>query len=254
MIFVSLPLYNEGENIGILIDKIHRGLAKGKDAYTIVAYNDGSTDNSLEILEQKKREGIPLVILGMKENRGLGYGLLTLLKYAVENSYVPEEDLVVVLDSDNSHNPEHIATHMLNKIRDGFDLVIASRYLTDSRVIGVSSFRQMLSVGASIMMRLIFPIQGVKDYTCGFRAYRVEMLKRAFSVFGDNLVTERSFACMAELLIKLGKLQVLAVEIPLLLRYDKKRGTSKMNVFRTIRRTMAMIIRLKTLSIDNHKS
>ena len=245
MIFVSLPLYNEADNIGILIDKIHRGLAKDSQPYMILAYNDGSTDSSQEILEQKKRAGIPLAILGMAENRGLGFGLLTLLKYAAANSQTPDEDIVVVLDSDNSHNPEHIATHMLNKIRDGFDLVIASRYLTDSRIVGVSTFRQMLSIGASLMMRVLFPIKGVKDYTCGFRAYRVELLKRGFTAFGDNLITERSFACMAELLIKLGKLQILAVEIPILLRYDQKRGISKMNILKTVRRTLRMIIQLK---------
>jgi dolichol-phosphate mannosyltransferase len=245
MIYVLLPVYNEEKNIDILIDKIRNGLTWSKQDYMIVAYDDGSCDGSRARLEAKAASGAPLAILGEKDNRGLGYGLQVLLRYAVNHSRNLEEDIAVILDADNSHNPEHISSHMVDKIRDGFDLVIASRYLKDSRVVGVSTFRVMLSYGASILMQMLFPIKGVKDYTCGYRAYRVEMLKKAFSVFGSELVTERSFACMAELLIKLGKMGVLAVEIPLILRYDQKAGASKMDVLKTVRRTLRMILQLK---------
>lgn len=250
MIFILLPVYNEEENIGVLIDKICKGMGRSDEKFCIVAYNDGSSDDSLRLLEEKKADGLPITILGMAENRGLGYGLLTLLRYAAENTTDPEADTAVVLDSDNSHNPEHICTHMIHKIRDGFDLVIASRYLRDSRIVGVSRFRQWLSIGASLMMRVLFPITGVKDYTCGYRAYRVSVIQQGFRIFGNDLVTERSFACMAELLIKLGKMGVLAVEIPLLLRYDCKAGASKMKICKTIIRTLKILFRLKMLHVQ----
>lgn len=250
MIYVLLPVYNEEKNIDTLIDKIKNGLTRSQKTFQIIAYDDGSGDSSKKLLEAKAVNGAPLVILGEKDNRGLGYALQILLRYAVDHSENPGEDIAVILDADNSHNPEHISSHMINKIRDGFDLVIASRYLKDSRIVGVSIFRVLLSYGASILMRLLFPIRGVKDYTCGYRAYRIEMLKKAFAIFGDKLITERSFACMAELLIKLGKMGILAVEIPLILRYDQKMGSSKMNILKTVRRTLRMIAQLKMTHVE----
>ena len=157
-----------------------------------------------------------------------------------------KDDIAVVLDSDNTHNPEHIY-QMANKIRDGFNVAIASRYLKDSRIVGVTSFRQFLSIVASWMMRILFPIKGVRDYTCGYRAYSLECLRNAYEKFGDRLIEEKGFACMAELLIKLRSLRVLAVEVPLILRYDQKEGESKMEIIKTIKRTILMLLRLKRI-------
>ena len=210
--------------------------------YRIIAYNDGSTDNSDEILSRCTKT-TPIISLGSTENKGLGIALFQLLKEAIKISQ-DEDDIVIVLDSDNSHNPEHIY-HMVNKARDGFDVVIASRYLKDSRIVGVSKFRQFLSYNASCIMRLLFPIKGVKDYTCGYRAYSIACLKKAFNKFGEKLIEEHGFACMAELLIKLKTLNILAVEIPLVLRYDYKGGESKMELQKTIIKTLRRILILK---------
>ena len=137
-----------------------------------------------------------------------------------------EEDIAIVLDSDNTHNPEHVY-QMVNKIRDGFDVAIASRYLRDSRIIGVTKLRQILSIGASWIMRILFPIKGVRDYTCGYRAYNITCLRKALDKFGDKLVEDKGFACMAELLIKLRSMHILAVEVPLILRYDQKKEKAR---------------------------
>ena len=96
-------------------------------------------------------------------------------------------------------------------------------------------------------MRLIFPIKGVKDYTCGYRAYSIQCIRMVKEKFGENLIEEKGFACMAELLIKLRTMNPLVVEIPLVLRYDQKGGVSKMNVHKTIYRTLKMLLRLKRM-------
>ena len=75
-------------------------------------------------------------------------------------------------------------------------------------------------------MRILFPIKGVKDYTCGYRAYSINCLRRAYEKFGEHLIQEDSFACMAELIIKLRSINLSAVEIPIILRYDQKYGKS----------------------------
>jgi len=244
MIYILLPVYNEAANLEVLFENIRNGMAARGYAYKIIAYNDGSTDDSYDILIRSQAT-YPLHILGKAQNEGLGFAFKSLLREVVSQS-TDDKDMAVVLDSDNTHNPEHIF-HMVNKIRDGFDIVIASRYLQDSRIVGVSKFRQFLSLGASFVMRTVFPIQGVKDYTCGYRAYSMECLKKASSKFGDQLIEEKGFACMAELLIKLRSMDILAVEIPLVLRYDFKAGESKMNIVTTIKRTVVMLMKLSRI-------
>lgn len=242
MIFILLPIHNEEENIPVLFHKLDKGMNRRGFEYSVIAYNDGSNDNSLKLLNEYKKS-MPVVIIGEENNKGLGFALKCLLQRVMERS-VDEDDIVVVLDSDNTHNPEHIF-QMVYKLRDGFDVVIASRYLPDSRMVGVTMSRQFVSIGASWLMRLLFPIKGVKDYTCGYRAYSISCLRKASEIYGERLIEERSFACMAELLIKLRRMNIIAVEIPIILRYDQKCGVSKMKVFTTIRRTLLMLYKLK---------
>lgn len=244
IIYFLLPAYNEGKALDPLLKRIKTGMENRSFNYQVIAYNDGSTDNTLDILQQNKH-GIPLKIIGKDQNEGLGFAFFSLIREVIKLSF-NEEDIAIVLDSDNTHNPEHVY-QMVNKIRDGFDVAIASRYLGDSRIIGVTKLRQFLSIGASWIMRILFPIKGVRDYTCGYRAYNITCLRKALDKFGDKLVEDKGFACMAELLIKLRSMNILAVEVPLILRYDQKEGESKMEVIKTIKRTILMLLRLKRI-------
>ena len=63
--------------------------------------------------------------------------------------------------------------------------MIASRYRR-RRVVGASLHRRVLSWGASLLLRAVFPIRGVRDYTCGYRAYRAPVLRQAFERYGDG--------------------------------------------------------------------
>ncbi len=240
MIYVLLPTYNEEHSIEPLLLRIKNGMSKRNYQYSVVVYNDGSTDNTSEILKKNVYD-IPLVIIGERENKGLGYAMNSLVNRVLELS-TGDDDVAVVLDADNTHNPEHIF-RMVDDISDGFDVVIASRFLRDSRTLGVPKYRNLLSIVASYLMKILFPIKGIRDYTCGYRAYRVGVLRDAKNIYGDALITERGFACMAELLIKLRRLGILAVEIPLVLKYNLKRGKSKMDVPATILKTLRLIWR-----------
>jgi len=99
------------------------------------------------------------------------------------------------------------------------------------------------SIGAKWMFQALFPIHGVRDYTCGYRAYRADAIREASKKYGDHLITETGFSCMADLLLKLRKLPLEMSEIPLELRYDRRGGASKMRVIRTIRQTLFLMLR-----------
>jgi dolichol-phosphate mannosyltransferase len=123
--------------------------------------------------------------------------------------------------------------------------VIASRYRAGAGVVGLSGFRHLMSFGARALYQVLFPIRGVRDYTCGFRAYRPGILTKAFERYRDQLVTERSFASMAEILLKVARVGARMSEVPMVLRYDLKGGASKMNVPRTVLKTLALMARLR---------
>jgi dolichol-phosphate mannosyltransferase len=151
-------------------------------------------------------------------------------------------DVVVCMDADNSHIPGQIL-RMVREIREGRDVVIASRFRPGSVIRGVPWVRRVLSHGMSILFRAILPIEGVRDYSCGYRAYRAEFLKDALSVRADRLFAMDGFACMVGMLLHLARHDAVFGEVPLVLRYDQKQGASKMNVGQTVRRTLLVLVR-----------
>jgi dolichol-phosphate mannosyltransferase len=183
-----------------------------------------------------------LTVLTHEQNRGLADALKTGLQYTVNKS--DEQDIIVTMDADNSHQPGLIY-RMIGLIREGHDIVIASRYQHGSYIRGLSLFRRSLSRTASLLMRLLFPIRGVKDYTCGYRAYRAALLKRAFQNYGEDLISQSGFACMVDILLRLRLSNPIATEVPMILRYDQKQSKSKMKIAKTIRETLILIIRRK---------
>lgn len=238
MIYILLPAYNEERDIGKLLQRIQDAMASLNFLYyRILVVNDGSIDGTVSVVKHYE-QSIPIVLLDHGTNKGLGQAMLTGLSHAA--SIVEDEDVLVTMDADNTHDPMLIGA-MIEKVRAGADLVIASRYEKGGEEVGLSGIRSILSRGASGLLRLFFPIEGAKDYTCGFRAYRGAALKHAFQVFGSRLVEERGFTCMAEILIKMGAVRAKVAEVPLVLRYDLKTGRSKMKVVRTILRYFALI-------------
>jgi dolichol-phosphate mannosyltransferase len=239
-ILVNLPVYNEGGNIEELLGRIKNIMDYRKLSYKVILYDDGSTDDSILIIKRLK-EKLPLLVIEGQKNMGLGVALSNLIKKSIEIG--KDEDIAVVMDSDNTHNPEYIF-RMIEKIRDGFDVVIASRYLEDSRIVGLGFFRQALSHVSSVLMKIVYRIKGARDYTCGYRAYNMQVLKEAYKIYGEKLIEQVGFACMAELLIKLSKIGVLVTELPLILRYDHKIGQSKMQIFKTAANTLGILFKL----------
>ncbi len=175
-----------------------------------------------------------------KQNQGLAAAIRTGLTTAVEQC--GPNDVIVTMDCDNTHPPRLIPS-MLAQIKAGSDVVIASRFQPGAKVIGVPQSRILYSLGAKWMFKALFPIRGVRDYTCGYRVYRADVIRQALDHYGDKLITETGFSCMADLLLKLRQLHLTMSEVPLELRYDNRGNESKMRVVRTIRQTLLLMLR-----------
>jgi dolichol-phosphate mannosyltransferase len=238
-LWVVLPAHNEEGSIGPLLDALLRELGSDYPDFAILVVNDGSTDETAAIVrgyESTER----VMLLDQPVNRGLAETLRTGLLAAVEQAR--PDDVVVVMDADNTH-PAGLVFRMTRLIREGNDVVIASRYREGSHVRGLTLRRRALSRGASWLLRLFFPTPGVRDYTCGYRAYRAGMLMQLVDRHGQELISERGFACMVDLLLRLREQGAIFSEVPLVLRYDRKEGPSKMKVLRTIKETLLLLVR-----------
>jgi dolichol-phosphate mannosyltransferase len=237
MVIVTLPAYNEERTLPPLLEAVEETMRENGIEYRVIVVNDGSSDGTAAAVE-RLRARMPLERVDHPTNRGLGETIRTGLLHALRGA--GDRDIIVTMDSDNTHTPGLIA-RMVRGIREGNDVVVASRFRPGARSIGVPFYRRFFSRTASLLFRTLFPTPNVRDFTSGFRAYRAGVLKHAFATYGDEFVAESGFACMVDILLKLRRLDAIMTEVPLILRYDRKFGVSKMLVVRTIRDTLALM-------------
>ncbi|SHI50593.1 glycosyltransferase family 2 protein [Lutispora thermophila] len=242
-VIVGLPAYNEEEAIPKVLDKLLFLRDIYGDRLRILVVNDGSTDETEEILKRYSGSYDYINYINHNVNQGLGRAVYTLF-YHVSHKY-GKGDILITMDADNTHNPKIIPFMVDKLVKEQLDLVIASRFVNGGREIGLSLERKLLSRGAAAFLKLFFPVQNVHDYSSGFRAYDVEYLHRAIMAYGGDLVTSRGFECMAEILARFSKLGVRAGEYPLVLEYNLKQGDSKMKVFRTIKGYLRLPLKVK---------
>jgi dolichol-phosphate mannosyltransferase len=239
-IWIVLPAYNEETDLPLLLDRIEDSMLEANLRYRIVIVDDGSTDRTLEIAEGAA-DRLPIHIEKHASNMGLGAtirdGLFTACQMA------EPRDILVTLDADNSHTPE-LVLRMVRQIREGHDVVIASRYQRGSHVRGVPFLRRVLSYWGGMLFKVVFPIKGVRDYTSGYRAYRAELLQSVVSNSERPFFDQDGFQVMVDILLKLRRIPGLIFgEVPLILRYDLKSGASKMDVGATIGNTLRLMVR-----------
>jgi dolichol-phosphate mannosyltransferase len=239
-IWVVLPAYNEAENLLALLEGFSR---VRQDIYHLdlqmLIVNDGSVDNTAQIA-RGWTGNLSVEVFDNPQNMGLAYTFRRGMLIAAEKA--DSQDVILCMDADNSHSPG-LSVRMIRDIQEGRDVVIASRYQPGAVIRGVPLLRRFLSYGMSILFRMVFPIPGVKDYSCGYRAYRASFLQDALKRWGNQLFVGEGFSCMAGLLLSLGREGAICGEVPIILRYDQKAGASKMKVLRTMVRTLKMLVR-----------
>ena len=155
---VIIPAYNEEENIVRVVEN----LKNNYPMYDYIVINDGSSDSTAKIC---RKNGYELVDLPV--NLGLAGAFQTGLKYAYRNGY----DYAIQFDADGQHRPEFIGP-MLDKIQEGYDIVIGSRFVTEKKP---HSLRMLGSNLISMAMKLTTG-RRVKDPTSGMRMFNKTMI------------------------------------------------------------------------------
>lgn len=248
-VYYVLPAYNEEESIPNLLKRISNINPAYDVNIFVIVVNDGSQDKTEEVIKNNTN-GLNITLVNHEQNMGLGQAVQTGIKEALTKAGI--NDIIIIMDADDTHDV-NLLDEMISKIEEGADIVIASRFVEGGNDKSAPPFRRLLSRGASLVFKTLLPLSNIKDFTSGYRAYRVSLLSKVSHHYGETLVMENGFACMVELLLKLRHWSPKIVEIPFFLRYDRKLGASKLKLFKTLLQYLKLGIRDRLLSEPRRK-
>lgn len=196
MIYVCIPAHNEAQTVGVLLWKLRAVMNGFPRDYQVLALDDGSTDDTAEVLKPYARV-MPLTVLREAQCRGYSASLERLLREAVQRSEQPRRDVVVTLQADFSDAPEEVPT-LVKRIEGGADLVGSTRDDDPGTPRGLHWVRR----AQPLLFRRTAVPSGAGDPLSGFRAYRVSALAWAVGARGEAaLLSRQGLAANLELLL-----------------------------------------------------
>lgn len=221
---IIIPAFNEEESIERVVDNLREHYSQ----YDYIIVNDGSSDRTAQICRRRGYE-----LLDLPVNLGLAGAFQAGLKYAYRKGY----DYALQFDADGQHLPEFIAP-MLDKIQEGYDIVIGSRFVTEKKP---ASMRMLGSNLISIATRMTTG-KRVKDPTSGMRVFN----RRMIGEFALNL----NYGPEPDTISYLLKQGATIAEVQVQME-ERQAGESYLNVSRSMMYMMRML--LSILLIQNFR-
>jgi len=211
---VVLPMYNEEKGAARCVVQVNNNLKKFKEKSAIIAVNDGSKDKTLAILLKLQKKIPSLLIANHTRNQGYGAANVTGAKLAHKKKFM----YTLFMDSDLTNDPMYIKA-FIAKMREGVDVIKATRYDLGGNVKEVPFKRRIVSKVGNILAKMILRLP-ITDYTNGFRAVKTDLLvKISFE--------QKGFAYLIEEIAKVSKFAKTYAEIPYILTTRKGNSESK---------------------------
>jgi dolichol-phosphate mannosyltransferase len=161
---VVIPAYNEARNIVDLIRDWHQAFAANKIAYQFIIIDDGSVDETVDLLKALQAE-IPTVTIHPQSNQGHGPAILKGYAIGMQSSWIFQ------IDAD--HQFETNAFNELWQQRHNYDLLLAQREEKHATL-----FRNLVSFASGLAVHLLFG-KGIKDVNSPYRLMRTDKLQQA---------------------------------------------------------------------------
>lgn len=214
-----IPTYKEEDNILELLNKIESNCSKNKINFKIFIIDDSPTK---KIEDKIKNLNIKFDYIYREKKLGRGSAVLDGIKHALKTNYV---DIIIEMDADLSHDPSELSCGIEKFLSKKCDMLIASRYLKNSKIINWPLSRKILSSVSNFLARSFLQIP-VSDYTNGFRYYSKDSathITKNCGNIGDG------FIVLSEILLELYYNKFIICEINTIFR-NRKRGDSNVDL------------------------
>ena len=178
---IIIPTYNEEENIISLVKNIKKYVPKAK----ICIVDDSREDGIKKILKIHNLSKI--IYFHRKNKKGRGSAVIFALKKLFRKNI---KQIFIEMDADFSHRPSELKKNINLFKKNNSDLLIASRYLHNSKILNWSLSRKILSKLSNLLAKKILKIN-ISDYTNGFRIYSnasVNLIIKKCGNIGDGFI------------------------------------------------------------------
>ncbi len=160
---IIIPAYNEGARVGATLEKVLAYVAERGWDVEIIAVNDGSRDNTAEIVRQHAEKNPEVRLLENPGNRGKGY--------SVRNGMLHARGEVLLFSDADLSSPIEEAPKLFAALAEGADVAIGSRWLqSDLQTQKQPLYRQLFGRVFNLMLRITLNLK-FKDTQCGFKAF-----------------------------------------------------------------------------------
>jgi len=219
MIYVCVPVHNEASTAGLVLWKVRHVFTAFPREYQILACDDGSTDDTAEVLARYARV-LPLTVITHRERQGYARSIEELLRLALQRTDRPKRDYAITLHADFRHTPETMED-MARRMESGADLVVAEV----TREAGDEP--RTLRWARRWAPRLL-RVAEVRDPTSGYLALRLVALRQALRQGGDHpLLATDGWCASAELLARVAPHARRVESVATTARYDLRQRPSR---------------------------
>ncbi|MDC3159400.1 glycosyltransferase family 2 protein [Prochlorococcus sp. AH-716-G10] len=217
LISIIIPVFNESESIGYLLDEVLNVMCSNKLNFEIVVVNDGSKDSTSNVLDELTIKIKELSVISLRTN----YGQTAAMAAGFDNS---NGEVVITLDGDLQNDPNDIPK-LISHINEGYDLICGWRYDRKDKLIN-------RRIPSKIANKLIANVTGLKlhDYGCSLKAFKKEIL--------DDIKLYGELHRFLPVLAKIEGAKIKEIKVN---HRSRKYGSSKYGIDRTFRVLMDLL-------------
>jgi glycosyltransferase involved in cell wall biosynthesis len=207
---IVIPAYNEGARLGVTLDRVLSHVAADDWDAEVIVVNDGSNDNTADLVRARAARNARLRLIENPGNRGKGY--------SVRNGMLSASGEILLFSDADLSAPIEQAVKLFDAIASGFDVAVGSRWLDPAmQAQRQSLLRQLYGRSFNLVLRILLGLN-YKDTQCGFKAFSRHAAHKLFS-----LQTIEGWGFDAELLYLAHRLGLRVKEIPVV--WSDRAGT-----------------------------
>lgn len=229
---IIIPAHNEEKRIGPALEGVFAFLDRQAYAGDVVLVDDCSTDKTIEVANDAARGRANFRVLRNEPNRGKGY--------SVRRGMLEGKGEYLLFSDADLSTPIEETTRFLEKMREGYGVLIGSRAMRESNIITYQPwYRQLMGKAFNRIVRAVL-VRGIKDTQCGFKMFTREAARKVFA-----LQRIERFAFDVEILFLAKKFGYKILEMPVTWK------DSPLTRISTFRDSFSMFAALFTIRLNN---